>query len=225
MNATISQTRPPARLVDPQGPLMLRAPTVQDAPALVDAIQASLPALRAFMPWSHLPQTVDAQYARLADVVAAYWKGEDYIWHIAHPDRPGVILGCMGLHRRAMNRRALELGYWVRTDHAGRGICTRAARMIVVLAVEHFGCRRVQCGFDTANAASGRVGAKAGFEVEGDLKGYGPAGDAAMRAAGWAADDVNRMTALDPTRARAQPWYGPLAARMQLWDWRGERLT
>lgn len=219
---TISQTRPPMRLVDPGGPLMLRAPTVQDAPALVDAIQASLPALRGFMPFAHAPQTVDVQYARLADASAAYWKGDDYVLHVCRPDRPADIIGCVGLHRRAMNQRALELGYWVRTDHAGRGLCTRAARMAVALAFEFFDCRRVQCGYDTANGASARVASKVGFAIEGDLLDYGPAGDDAMRADGWLADGINRMTALDAVRARQQPWYAPLVKRLQVWDWLGE---
>ena len=86
---------------------------------------------------------------------------------------------------------------------------------------ERLGFQRVQCGFDVANAASARVNAKVGFTVEGDLKGYGPTGDAAMRADGWIAAETNRMTALDPQTARAQPWYGPMRDRVQVLDWMG----
>lgn len=221
---TVHQTRPPLRVVDPDGPLMLRAPRVQDAPALVDALDDSLTALRAYMPWAHLPQTVDVQYTRLTDVVGNYWKGADYNWHIVDPRDPEYALGCVGLHRRAMNRAAMEMGYWVRTGHEGQGICTRAARMLLVVAIEYFGLRRVQCGYDLGNLASARVAEKVGFVVEGDLKGYGPAGDDGMRANGWLAHEINRMTAIDPEHARSRRWYPAMRNRLEVYDWLGERV-
>lgn len=222
MASVIHQTRPPLRIVDPDGPLELRAPRVQDAPAVVEAIADSLAALKRFMPWVYTQQTVDVQYARLAGGVAQYWRGEDYVWHLCDPRAPDRMLGSIGLHRRAMNRRALEVGYWVRSGHDGQGLCTRALRMILVLTFEHFDCLRVQCGYDVANGASARVAEKAGFVVEGDLKDYGPAGDDAMRAEGWAGTGINRMTALDPERARSQPWYGATRDRLRFFDWRGQ---
>lgn len=215
----IHQHRPPARVLDPQGPLLLCAPRVQHAPATIEAIEISRPELRAFMPFAHLEQTVDTQYTRLAKVAADYWTGRDYIWHLFDPAAPDTLLGCVGLHRRTMNQHGLELGYWVRSDRAGRGLCTRAARMAVVIAFERFDCRRVQCGYDIANLGSARVAAKVGFAVEADLPNYGPAGTAQMRADGWRCREINRMTALDPAHARAQAWYAPLVARMQWWDW------
>lgn len=224
MNAPIHQTRPPSKILDPEGPLMLCAPDVRQAHSAVEALHASLPALRGFMPFAHLNQTVDVQYTRLAQLTATYWTGKDYGLHLYDPAEPEVFLGSVGLHRRAMNPDALEIGYWVRTDRAGRGLCTRAARMAVVLCIEHFGCQRVQCGYDVANHASARVAEKAGFAVEGDLVGYGPRGTEAMRANGWLAAGVNRMAALDPARARAQPWYAPMVARLRWWDWMGREV-
>lgn len=221
MSRPITQTRPPSRVVDPEGPLELRAPRVQDAPALVDAIADSLDALKRFMPFGHAPQTIDVQYARLTGLIGSYWRGEDYTWHLRDPADPERLLGCIGLHRRAMNPRALEVGYWIRSGADGRGLCTRAVRAIAVLAFEHFDCVRVQCGYDINNGASARVAEKAGFVVEGDLTDYGPAGDDAMRADGWACAGVNRMTALGPDRARAQPWYGPAVRRLRFYDWMG----
>lgn len=215
--------RPPSRIVDPAGPIELRAPEVQHAGPLVEAIDESLPALKQFMPWAHLPHGVDEQYTRLAGVVAAFWRGEDYNFHLFDP-RTDRLLGCMGLHRRAMNPRAIEMGYWVRTRAAGEGVCTRAARALLVVAYEHFGLRRVQCGYDAANAASARVAAKVGYRVEGRLVGYGPAGDEAMRADGWVADEVNVMCALQAEEARALPWYAEVRDRVEIYDWLGRRV-
>ena len=218
----VTPDRPPTLIRDPEGPLELRPPRVQDAPALVEAIQESLPELKGFMPWAHWEEnnTVAAQYTRLADQSAAYWRGEDYLYHLFDPDER--LLGCVGLHRRALNARAVEVGYWVRTSAAGRGVCTRAVQAALVVAFEHFDFLRVQCGFDIGNTASARVNAKVGFRIEGDLRNYGPAGTAAMRAAGWRSEDVNRMTSMSPEEARAQAWYAPTLARIELRDWLGE---
>lgn len=221
MTSPISQSRPPSRIVDPEGSIALCAPRLQDAGMLIEAIHESLAELKAFMPWAHLEQTVDGQYDRLVTACAAYWAGKDYTFHLFDPDEPGRLLGCVGLHRRAMNRAAIEIGYWVRTSAAGRGLCTRAVRALLVVGFEHLGFKRMQCGFDIDNAASARVNAKVGFTVEGDLKGYGPAGTDAMRADGWIAAEVNRMTSMDPEMARAQPWYGPTRDRLQVFDWMG----
>lgn len=216
----VGQRRPPSKVLDPRGPLLLRAPEMTDVPSIVEAIAESVDALRAFMPWGHSPQTLDAQYARMPDVIAAYWRGDEYNLHLFDP-ASGRFLGCIGLHRRAMNPQALEIGYWVRTSATGCGVCTRAVEAALVLAFEHFGCVRVQCGFDTANAASARVNAKVGFRVEGDLRHYGPAGDDAMRANGWQADEVNRMTSLTADEARALPWYASTRERLEVIDWLG----
>jgi len=221
--ADVTPERPPALIRDPEGPLELRPPRVQDAPALVEAIRESLPELKGFMPWAHWEEnnTVAAQYTRLADQSAAYWKGKDYLYHLFEPGEER-LLGSVGLHRRALNARAVEVGYWGRTSAAGRGLCTRAVQALLVVAFERFGFKRVQCGFDLANEASARVNAKVGFRVEGDLRDYGPAGTAAMRADGWRAEEVNRMTSISPDEARAQPWFAPTLARVELLDWLGQ---
>lgn len=225
MSTAIHQQRPPSRILDPEGPLLLCAPAVQHTPSLVRAIHASLPALRGYMPFAHLTQDEDTQYTRLAQVSADYWRGDDYHMHLFDPRAPDEVLGCVGLHRRTLHRHGLEVGYWVRSSHAGQGLCTRAARMAVVLAITHFACDRVQCAFDPTNGASARVAEKVGFEVQAELPGFGPPGTDAMRAAGWRASGQIRLTALDPARARAQPWWAPMCARLQWWDWRGEPVV
>ena len=219
----VCQSRPPSRVLDPEGGIALRAPAMTDIPAVVDAVHESLDALKAFMVWAHLENTVDSQYARMTGVIADFWRGQDYNFNVFTADGQR-FLGCVGLHRRAMNARALEVGYWVRTSAAGRGICTRATRAIAVLAFEHFGCRRLQCGFDVANVASARVARKVGFTVEGDLRDYGPAGTDAMRADGFGCAGINRMTALSADDARAQPWYAATRDRLVVEDWLGAPL-
>lgn len=217
----IDAKHPPSAIVDPDGPLMLRAPRIEDAVALYDAKIESLAALKQFMAWAHGQHSIEQEYTRMSGAVGAFWRGDDFVFTICDPNDEARVLGCIGLHRRAMNPRAIEVGYWVRSGAAGKGICTRAARMLVVVAVEYMGFERVQCGYDIGNVASARVVERVGFRVEGDLRGYCATGDDAMRADGWAGTGVNRMTALDPTEARAQPWYAETRDRLVVRDWLG----
>ena len=147
--------------------LELRAPTPDDVGALVDAIQDSLPALRRFMPWAWLETStsVEGQLERLVDVQAAYLKGIDYTMHLFEGD---TFLGCFGLHRRTMNDRALEIGYWVASRNAGQGIATTTTQMLVTLGFKHFECERIQCGYNKNNVASRKVNERAGFTIEGE---------------------------------------------------------
>lgn len=218
MSDAVHSRRPPVEITDASSGLSLHAPRPQDAPALVDAITESLPELKRFMPWAHFENTVDSQYTRLAGLAAAYWRGDEYVLNVFEDHR---ILGCIGLHRRAMNDRAVELGYWVRTSAAGRGVATLAGQMAVLMAFDLFDCRRVQCGYDTANVASARVAAKIGFRVEGDLVGYGPMGNDAMRADGWATDEVIRMTALMSDARSSLDWYPAVRERVRVRNWLG----
>ncbi|MEZ4431468.1 MAG: GNAT family N-acetyltransferase [bacterium] len=217
----IDAKHPPSAIVDPEGPLMLRAPRITDALAVYEAKIESLAALRQFMAWAHGPQSVEQDYQRMSGAVGAFWRGDDFVFMMCDPADEARVLGCIGLHRRAMNPRAIEVGYWVRTGASGSGICTRAARMLVVVAVEHMGFVRVQCGYDVGNAASERVIEKVGFRAEGDLRGYYATGDDAMRADGWISRGINRMCALDPSEARAQPWYAATRDRLVVHDWLG----
>jgi ribosomal-protein-serine acetyltransferase len=65
-----------------------------------------------------------------------------------------------------MTRRGpgrLEIGYWVRTDRAGAGVATAAARLATEAAFGIDGIEVACIHHDAANAASGRVAEKLGY--------------------------------------------------------------
>ncbi|MEV7555593.1 GNAT family N-acetyltransferase [Amycolatopsis sp. NPDC089917] len=61
----------------------------------------------------------------------------------------------------------IEIGYWLSRHHTGRGLVTRAARL---LAAEAFrlGAPEVEIRHDENNVASGAVAARLGFTMTGD---------------------------------------------------------
>jgi RimJ/RimL family protein N-acetyltransferase len=223
----IDRAHPPRRLAfqDPTRTLVLRPWDLDDVDPLIEAIRSSLPELRAFMPWAHLPITREGQHALIARFHSAYWNAGDYV--LGMFDTSGRVLGGLGLHPRVpLNPSALEVGYWVRTSETGRGWATLAVQMSLVLAFDWFECDRVQVSHDEANAASRRVVEKCGFAFEGVIRNLvagvpetlprdGYLGTRRHRQYGLTSDDL-------ATRGDALPWLNAVRAGLTVVDATGE---
>lgn len=135
--------------------IVARPYTVEDAPALHEAILESLEHLRPWMPWAALePITLEHRTAWLTDAGDAIG--------VFLPD--GTCVGGTGLHDR-IGEGGLEIGYWVRAGWTGRGIATEAARQMVERAFARPDITHVEIHHDKANVASARVPAKLGFSL------------------------------------------------------------
>ncbi|MPY94536.1 MAG: GNAT family N-acetyltransferase [Acidimicrobiia bacterium] len=172
------------------GTILLRRPTPADADVLIAAVRESQREVGRWMAWAR------ADYGR-ADVDA-------YVGSARHGDEPFLIidrgsrmlLGGTGLNQvDGANLRA-NLGYWVRTSATGRGVATRAARLVAWYGHVQLSLHRLELVVAVGNAASEAVAAKLGASVEGVLRDRLLVGsrhcDAAMHAllpgdtAGWA---------------------------------------
>jgi len=63
-----------------------------------------------------------------------------------------------------------EIGYWVRSDITGTGICTEATARVLQVAFEELQMHRVALRIAVGNLASERVAQKLGFLHEGVLR-------------------------------------------------------
>lgn len=75
------------------------------------------------------------------------------------------LLGAIARHGPYGHRAAF--GYWLTPAARGRGVATRALRLIVDWTLETTDVIRLELYTDVANDASGRVAERAGFEREG----------------------------------------------------------
>ena len=69
-----------------------------------------------------------------------------------------------------------EIGYWVAADARGRGIATRATRLLADWARDELGLTRIEILPHKDNAPSRRVAEKLGFRDTGALVGAPPRG-------------------------------------------------
>lgn len=81
----------------------------------------------------------------------------------------GRVLGSISLNPKPGGDGVVEIGYWMRADARGRGLMTRALRLVAGRAMDD-GAARGQLRADPENVASCRVAEKAGFTHEGVLR-------------------------------------------------------
>lgn len=140
-----------------------------DAALLKEAVDESLDELRPWMPWAaDEPQPLEAKVKLLRTFRGKFDLGEDFVYGIFTLEE-AAVLGGSGLHTRR-GEGVLEIGYWIRTSHAGRGFATEAAAALTRVAIELSGVDRVEIRVDPANSASVAIPRRLGFREEARLR-------------------------------------------------------
>lgn len=97
-----------------------------DAVLLKEAIDMSIEHLRPWMPWvQNEPEDIAAKVRRIRLWRAQFDLNHNYMYGIFNLDE-SKVLGGTGLHTR-IGPDALEIGYWIRVNHANRGLGTEVA--------------------------------------------------------------------------------------------------
>src|SRR5712691_4555251 len=145
------------------GPVTLRRWQAGDADRLCLAVIESLDQLRPWMPWAagYGPDSA-AEFLRQSE---QDWEtGKAFNYAITVPG--SEVAGGCGLMAKA-GQRGLEIGYWVHSGHARRGLATAAAAALTAQGLALSGIDWIEIVHDEGNAASGRIPRKLGFiEVE-----------------------------------------------------------
>ncbi len=149
------------------GRIRLRLHADADVPAIVAACQdPEIPR------WTRVPDQYGETEARawLAQETEGRAGGEALGLVIVGPD-DGGLLGSIGARLELADGRC-ELGYWTARRARGRGVATRAVRLLSGWAFEALGVGRLQILVEPDNTASRRVAERAGFAFEGVLRSY-----------------------------------------------------
>jgi RimJ/RimL family protein N-acetyltransferase len=102
---------------------------------------------------------------------AGRWTDEtDASWAVVdrRTDQP---VGQVGLRTVVLFEGSAHLSYWVLPASRGTGIAVRAVRTLTRWAYDLVGLNRLSLLHSTVNVASCRVAARAGFGVEGTMRG------------------------------------------------------
>lgn len=149
--------------------LQLRDPRPGDGAAQNAAVLESFAALHLWMPWARTPPTLDESedYVRRC---AAAWLLRTELPMLGFDRATGALALSTGLHRIDWDVPSFEIGYWVRTSHAGRGLVTEAVNALTRHAFAALGARRVEIRCDLQNTRSVAIMDRLGFTHEGVLR-------------------------------------------------------
>lgn len=141
----------------------------RDVDPLVEAIQASLPELKAWLPWPHDRYDRIDSLRFIRDSNRAWREQRAYDFAIHRPDDP-IHLGNVSLWYTSRPNDCGEIGYWVRSSETSSGIGTEATAAMLQLGFEELGLHRVALRVAVGNRSSERIAEKLGFTREGTLR-------------------------------------------------------
>ena len=158
--------------------LVLRFWESADAAALFEAIDIDRASFLPWLPWVRTDNrsvedclaTVERMRVRRTRMEPT---ADDFTLGVFDA-RTGTALGGIGLHRVVHSAHEGEIGYWVRPDRRGEGICTRTVASLLSWAFTAqrdggWGLRRVHIRCAASNLASQRVPRKLGLREEARL--------------------------------------------------------
>jgi RimJ/RimL family protein N-acetyltransferase/GrpB-like predicted nucleotidyltransferase (UPF0157 family) len=122
--------------------------------------------------WTSVPEPYGEQEARqyLARTVEDRRRGRELSHALVDPG-DGTLLGSMGVMVNGEHACG-EIGYYLAATARGRGIATRALRLLSRWAIEELGLARIEVLVHPENVASQQVALRAGFQREGLLRSY-----------------------------------------------------
>lgn len=124
------------------------------------------------MRWTTLPSPYEWHHAKdfVHEFVADGWaRGTDLVWAIRETT-DGPLHGVIGLH--GVEAGSAEVGDWLEQAARGRGLATASVRAVADFAFGPMGLTRLSWSAHVGNTASRRVAEKAGFRIEGQVRGH-----------------------------------------------------
>jgi len=152
------------------GDVLLRLPVESDIDVVVDALQD-----REISRWTTVPWPYGQVEARTWAGLAARTRREGTALHLLIVDRlSGSLLGAVGAADLDWDGGVAEVGYWLAAVARGRGVATRALRVLTAFLLQA-GMARCYAEVMAGNEASEGVLERVGYQREGVMRSV-PAG-------------------------------------------------
>ena len=149
--------------------IRVRLPRTDDAPSIVRGLSD-----KQILHGAGIVVTYDLTEEAVAERITTRWPvlsrtGDALVLAIADLETD-EYLGSVGLHAFEWDYAQCEVGYWVLPEARGRGVSSRAARLLSHWAIDTLGVERIEAKADFDNEASLRSLEQAGFTREGTMR-------------------------------------------------------
>lgn len=148
--------------------LILRMPQIGDGKVVNNAIVRSVDDLKPWLPFVQTLPTVDDTEENIREAVANFIRRTALRFLIFNKET-NEFIGTTGFHNIDWDVQKLEIGYWIDTQHSGKGYMVEAIEELTRYAVEDLGMKRVEIRTEAENLKSRAIPEKIGFRLEGIL--------------------------------------------------------
>ena len=152
------------------GDILVRPLALTDEQSLFAAVRESIPEVSPWLGWCHENYSIEETRAFLRSRDDKSQGDEWYSFGVFDRNDGGRFLGGVGLNFINRVHQFGNLGYWVRTSAAGKGVASRASRLVAGFGFEELGLHRIEILAAVSNIASQRVAEKIGAAREGVLR-------------------------------------------------------
>jgi ribosomal-protein-serine acetyltransferase len=146
---------------------MLRRLTLNDVEELSALIARNRTYLSRWMPWAP-GSTPETTREFIEAAIQQEQRDDGFQRGITDAGR---LAGTVGFHRIDWRNRSTSIGYWLAEDAQGRGLMTRAVRLMLSQAFEVWDLHRVEIRAAPANERSRKIPERLGFTQEGVARG------------------------------------------------------
>ncbi|MDG1482811.1 MAG: GNAT family protein [Myxococcota bacterium] len=146
------------------GTVRIRRIDLTDVDTIFAGVCDSMAALSPIMPWASPDYSREDACWFVANAWLGWRDGRAYGF-LVEDVTDGRFLGLCGLNE--VSGHTANLGYWVTTAEAGRGVTTAATRLVARFGFEQAGLKRIRLFHIVGNVGSRRVAEKVGFVYEG----------------------------------------------------------
>ncbi len=134
---------------------------------LFSCIERNRTRLREWMPWLDLTTSVQQLSVFVQSSIDGYQTGACYRLAISIDGKVGGVISLEGID--PMHRIA-SIGYWLSSEHAGRGVMGQCVDTLLRYAFDELGLHCVELRAATENHRSRNVAARAGMHFDGILR-------------------------------------------------------
>ena len=151
--------------IDPDLELHLLAE--RDAGDIFALVEQNRPYLRQWLPWVDYTRSIEDERAFIRSLQAQYLGDNGFACGIWYQKQ---LTGTIGYHPIDRIKSQVEIGYWLAAPFQGKGIMTKACRVMVDYAFTRLGIQKVVIRCALGNTRSCAIPRRLGFQYEGIVK-------------------------------------------------------
>ncbi len=123
--------------------------------------------LQEWMPWASYENSLEDIKAYMKNTLLQFANNEGLqagIWH------QNKLVGSIGYPSLDWPDRKVEIGYWIDASMQGKGLVTKACKLLVTFAFEQYNLNKVEIHCAPGNTRSRAIPERLGFTQEGVIR-------------------------------------------------------